>query len=430
MFWHKSSWENLQTILIAGVVSLCATQSPAQGIFGDLFKVQTPPDTERPALWFEAVETLVSIYCVDLRCEAEMGKSDEVLELGLSDLEIPLGEFIEGTEATIFVENVSFKSSLEGDARLNGFPNNATLDLTGITVSDAAINEFTKAIFPDDPTTQRLVGREIAKEELSLRVAFNNEGGVAQIAIGAHLLSGDAIEAYLSVNLVDVVAAYLVSDDVSAAELADLGDPALQGAILFDSIGWKNLVNIPLNSAEVSLTEHSLLNKVFAPFLIDVRSEKERLFWENFAKLVAAVGQASVGFPSIDAKLEDIVGAIGFYQNWRSEGGNLVSGIRVPETNLATLDDVNIFHPETSETCSMEAVFVPLVVGGMGAALPYDQDFRDTMLNPEKFNFLLETFQNLGQEEAEDLDFVGEIFKAMSCEGAVLSLTYAAGRNE
>lgn len=430
MHLSKSLRNGVCAFLFGGAVVLNTGPSSAQGVFGDIFKVKTPPDTERSVLWFDAVETLVSIYCVDLRCEADTKKSRDFANLTLEDLEIPLGEFVEGTEATIFVEEVTFRSSLEGDTRLNGFPNSATLDLNGITVSDEAINEFTKAIFSDEPTTQRLVGREIAKERLLLKVDFDNEGGIAQITVGAGLLSGDMVEASLSVNLVDPVAQFLVKEEVSAAELKDLGDPALQGAILFDSIDWENLVKIPLNSAEVSLTEHSLLNKVFAPFLIEVRSEKERLFWENLSKLIAKIGQASVGFPSIDADLDDIVGAVGFYQNWRSEGGNLVSGIRVPDSNLAALENATSFDPETSGTCSMEATFVPLMIGGMGVALPYIKDARDTILDPEGFKQLLASFENLGQEEAESLDLIGEFFRTMSCEGAVLALSYTEGRNE
>ncbi len=414
------------SLLTASLPTLGNAQSAVERLFG-VNEVRTQ---ELTPYWSEGLHTLLEIFCTNLRCKAERSDDDTHYIFDLADVELPFSEFGEESDIVVQIESIRVAISKDGLRDFNGFPANADITISGITLNDDGILEIAAAIFEDDPRIQRLIAREIAKESLSFTASLRRGEGHYRFDFSIELLSGDRISGSLTALATTPIFTYLVTDNILAEDLNDIEDQAVRGALLYDSISWGKVVEVPVRDASVTLTEVTLLDKIFGPFLIERRSDGERAFWEKVEVFAVPISQILAESTRVDGDAEDILGIVNFFSNWRSKQGTMeVSIASLGSDDLLADIDQTGFNPEGENVCSAEALSLPAILAGFGVVLPYLPGFEE---------FLDEVgFQNLARNEEFIEELSGDIDKIMvsiltdvSCRTGMLSFTYQAGEQD
>lgn len=429
-FWLGRFFVSLLIVLSLFMTSL-PTRSSAQSTIEKLFGINEVRTQELTPYWSEGLHTLLEIFCTSLRCEAERSDDDANYIFDLADVELPFSEFGEDSAIVVQIESIRAAISKDGLRDFNGFPANADITISGITLNDEGILEIAAAIFEDDPRIQRLIAREIAKESLSFTASLSRGEEDYSFYFSVKLLSGDQIEGSVIALATSPIFTYLVKDEISVEDLSDIEDQAVRGALLYDSIAWDKVLDAPVREASMTLTEVNLLDKVFGPFLIDKKSDGEREFWEKVKIFAVPVAEILSASEKIDGGVEDIIGVIDFFANWRSKQGSMsVSIAPTDDDDLISSIDQQGFNPADQSFCSAEAIFLPVFLAGFGVVLPYF---------PEVEEFLDDDmFQNIARDE----EFISEFKKdadelvtsfledVVDCPTGVLSFAYQAGTKD
>lgn len=404
------------------------TKGSAQSAIEKLFGVDEVRTQELTPYWSEGLHTLLEIFCTSLRCEADRSDDDTHYIFDLADVELPFSEF--GGESALVVQIESIRASISKDGLrdFNGFPENADITISGITLNDEGILEIVAEIFEDDPRLQRLLAREIAKESLSFTTSLRRGEGDYTLDFALKLLSGDQIGGSLTALSTSPILAYLVKDVVSGADLSDIEDQSVRGALLYDSIAWSRVFNVPLRKASVQITEVSLLDKVFGPFLIEEKSNGEREFWGKVKIFSNAVAEILSKSDRVRGTKNDLSGITDFYSNWRSKNGVLTVSIEdANATALLAEIDTTVFNPNSDNICGLQAVLGPIVLTGIGVTLPYVDEFKE-FFDDEALLELVGNEQFIS-DMSEGVDrLIGEVMADLGCSNGVLSLSYISGK--
>lgn len=425
-FWQGKFFMSLLVAASLLMVSL-PTRSSAQSTIEKLFGINEVRTQELTPYWSEGLHTLLEIFCTSLRCEAERSDDDDHYIFDLADVEIPASEFGEDSALIIQIESIRAAISKDGLRDFNGFPANAEITISGITLNDEGILEIAAAIFEDDPRIQRLIAREIAKESLSFTASLRRGEGDYSFDFAVKLLSGDQIEGSLTALATSPILTYLVKDEISAGDLSDIEDQAVRGALLYDSISWDKVFEIPLQMASVKLTEVRLLDKIFGPFLIEKKSDGEREFWEKVRLFAVPIVDVVSASSRMQGAQKDMLGVVDFFSNWRSKQGELSVSISAGDTtNLLSDIEQNGFTIENEQICGAEVIALPILFAGMGVALPYLPDFEE-FLYDDGFKALIDSEEFLAEMKSNVEKMTDTFFTEMSCPTGVMSFSYGAG---
>jgi len=232
-------------ILLSPILNAAYAQSTIQKLFG----ITEPRTQDVTPYWSEGLNTLLEIYCTDLRCNADPAHTDDAYVFTLNDVKIPTSEIGAGnTKTEILVKSVRASIAKNGLMSFNGFPEKIDLSIEGITLNDDGIKELAAILSQNDKRLQRLIARELAKESIQLTASLERHENIFELKAEISLLSGDTIGLGLSAVTPAKVLEYLTKDQITAKDLAELEEPALRGAMLFDSVAWERLQTLSIQN--------------------------------------------------------------------------------------------------------------------------------------------------------------------------------------
>jgi len=425
-FWQGRFFVSLLVAASLFMASL-PTKGSAQSTVEKLFGINEVRSQELTPYWSEGLHTLLEIFCTSLRCEAERSDDDTHYFFSLADVELPASEL--GGESALVVQVESIRASISKDGLrdFNGFPENLDISISGVTLNDDGILEIAAALFSNDTRLQRLISRELAKESLSLKLSLRRGEIDYKLDFSIKLLSGDQISGSITLLATKPIFTFLIKDMVSADELSDIEDRSVRGALLYDSIEWSSITYSPLIGVSVGLTEVSLLDKIYGPFLIDKKSDGEREFWQKVRAAMTPLIDEALSSPRFLGKREDFFGIIDFFANWRSKQGEIQ--ISVAESKVDDLvGQIEEFFAEFEPRvfkhsdiqkwkCGFEAVFIPVIFAGFAGSLPYIPQIEEAL---NEGNFLKGSGQSAGSELLEVMD-------VLDCPNGILEISYQAG---
>lgn len=412
-------------------VSLMTASLPttvgAQSTIERLFGVTDVRTQELTPYWSEGLHTLLEIFCTDLRCQANRSDENDKYAFSLDNIELPVSEFGMESSAIVQIGEIRANISKDGLSAFNGFPTLVDFSISGITINDDGINEIANTLFADEPRMQRLIAREIAKESLSLEMSLTRDSDIDFILdFSVELLSGDRISASIAILASRPILTFLKKEEILAADLQAIDDESVRGAFLYDSIDWASLTEVPLLAFQLVLTEISLLDKIYGPFLIEKKSEKEQEFWTKVKAEVSPIIEEIVSIPEVLGEFNDWIGTIDFFANWRSKGGSIdiliVEGRE--EEIISTIDEffsddpkIDLSNSEIQkQKCSIEIAVLPAMLGLVGA-LPYLPGVEDAIEEGDIFDL---SEVDLGR------DF-GLLMDGFGCPNGIVEASYQPG---
>ena len=407
--------------LIAALFTLPQLSGPASAM-EDKTRDITP-------YWSEGIATLLTMYCGDPGCAAELSEDDQTYIFDLANINIPAQKLGITSAAIVQFGKIQARIDKDGLKNFNGFPQSIKINISDITLNEAGIKEIVTKLFKNNPFIQSLASREFAKEKLSLDVSIYRTDGNYTIDFTLQFLSQDMIEGSISFIAPDPVLSYLVKANVSAELLENMGHKLYRGAMLKDSIAWNKIRKLPIDQASLKLTEVKLLDKIFGPLLFMKKSAGEKQLWVDVKELATPIASVLAQSSQIDADQSDLMGMVDFFSNWRTKSGNLEFAINSGDTIAVVADLLNNgFNSKHDDFCAAKVVFYPAPVLAFGIYMPYSPELKRFVLD-DNIRKLITSEKSLARMFAnEKSNLITSMLSGLDCATGTITVAYEAGK--